>query len=118
MKASQDPGPPVVFLIHVAAVLDNWDPRVVDGVATDHHVITFDSRGVGARTRTIWRGVFRIATSSSIRIPDTARCFSSTRTSCPRRPNSSGLCLLSPREFARAVRERESSAAMVVMNRC
>jgi len=25
-----NPGPPVVFLIHLAAVLDNWDPRVVD----------------------------------------------------------------------------------------
>jgi len=41
-----------------------------------------------ARTHTIWRGVFRIATSSSIPIPDTARCSSSTRTSCPRRSNS------------------------------
>jgi len=29
-------------------VLDNWDPRVVDGIAAQHHVITFDSRGVGA----------------------------------------------------------------------
>jgi hypothetical protein len=26
-------GTPVVFLIHLAAVLDNWDPRVVDGFA-------------------------------------------------------------------------------------
>ena len=29
-----------------------------------------------------WRGVFRIATSSSTPMPDTAGCFSSTRTSC------------------------------------
>ncbi len=42
------PGPPVVCLIHLAAVLDNWDPRVVDGLATTHRVITFDNRGVGA----------------------------------------------------------------------
>jgi len=41
-------GIPVVFLTHLAAVLDNWDPRVVDGIAAQHHVITFDSRGVGA----------------------------------------------------------------------
>src|SRR5881227_1475263 len=41
-------GVPVVFLTHLAAVLDNWDPRVVDGIAAQHHVITFDSRGVGA----------------------------------------------------------------------
>ena len=42
------PGTPVVCLIHLAAVLDNWDPRVVDGFATKHRVITFDNRGVGA----------------------------------------------------------------------
>jgi pimeloyl-ACP methyl ester carboxylesterase len=38
----------VVFLTHLAAVLDNWDPRVVDGIAAKHRVITFDNRGVGA----------------------------------------------------------------------
>jgi pimeloyl-ACP methyl ester carboxylesterase len=43
-------GVPVVFLTHLAAVLDNWDPRVVDGIAAKHRVITFDSRGVGAST--------------------------------------------------------------------
>src|SRR5512132_2960022 len=41
-------GVPVVFLTHLAAVLDNWDPRVVDGIAAKHPVITFDNRGVGA----------------------------------------------------------------------
>ena len=25
---AENPGTPVVFLIHLAAVLDNWDPRV------------------------------------------------------------------------------------------
>jgi pimeloyl-ACP methyl ester carboxylesterase len=43
-------GVPVIFLTHLAAVLDNWDPRVVDGIATEHRVITFDNRGVGAST--------------------------------------------------------------------
>jgi pimeloyl-ACP methyl ester carboxylesterase len=43
-------GVPVVFLTHLAAVLDNWDPRVVDGIAAQHRVITFDNRGVGAST--------------------------------------------------------------------
>jgi pimeloyl-ACP methyl ester carboxylesterase len=42
-----DTGVPVVFLTHLAAVLDNWDPRVVDGIAATHRVITFDNRGVG-----------------------------------------------------------------------
>jgi pimeloyl-ACP methyl ester carboxylesterase len=41
-------GVPVVFLHHFAAVLDDWDPRVIDGVAAQHHVIAFDNRGVGA----------------------------------------------------------------------
>src|SRR5436190_15287499 len=41
-------GVPVVFLTHLAAVLDNWDPRIVDGIAAEHRVITFDNRGVGA----------------------------------------------------------------------
>jgi pimeloyl-ACP methyl ester carboxylesterase len=41
-------GVPVIFLTHLAAVLDNWDPRVVDGIAAEHRVITFDNRGVGS----------------------------------------------------------------------
>jgi pimeloyl-ACP methyl ester carboxylesterase len=39
---------PVVFLTHLAAVLDNWDPRALDGIAAKHRVVTFDNRGVGA----------------------------------------------------------------------
>ena len=34
----------------MAAVLDNWDPRIIDGIAAKHHVIIFDNRGVGAST--------------------------------------------------------------------
>ena len=45
---TENRGTPVVFLTHLAAVLDNWDPRVVDGFAAKHRVITFDNRGVGA----------------------------------------------------------------------
>src|SRR3954469_13032756 len=43
-------GIPVVFFVHLAANLDNWDPRIVDAIAKDHHVIAFDNRGVGAST--------------------------------------------------------------------
>lgn len=43
-------GTPVIFLNHLAAVLDNWDPRIVDGIAAKHHVVVFDNRGVGAST--------------------------------------------------------------------
>ena len=41
-------GIPVIFLHHLTAVLEDWDPRVVDGLAANHHVIIFDNRGVGA----------------------------------------------------------------------
>src|SRR5438477_1128097 len=40
-------GVPLVFLHHLTAVLDDWDPRVVDGLAAKHHVVVFDNRGVG-----------------------------------------------------------------------
>jgi len=43
-------GIPVVFFVHLAATLDNWDPRIVDPISTNRHVITFDQRGVGAST--------------------------------------------------------------------
>ena len=43
-------GVPVVFFVHLAATLDNWDPRIIDPVAKDRHVIAFDNRGVGAST--------------------------------------------------------------------
>ena len=39
---------PVVFLHHLTAVLDDWDPRIIDGIAAHHRVIAFDNRGIGA----------------------------------------------------------------------
>lgn len=49
-RLGPDTGVPVVLLAHLAAVLDNWDPRIVDGIAARHPVIAFDNRGVGAST--------------------------------------------------------------------
>jgi pimeloyl-ACP methyl ester carboxylesterase len=50
--AYRDVGPtagvPVVFLHHFTAVLDDWDPAVVDGIAAERRVILVDLRGVGA----------------------------------------------------------------------
>ena len=43
-------GIPVVFFLHLAGNLDNWDPRVIDPIAREHHVITFDNRGLGGTT--------------------------------------------------------------------
>ena len=41
-------GVPVIFLNHLAAEVDRWDPRVVDGIAARRRVIVFDNRGIGA----------------------------------------------------------------------
>jgi len=41
-------GVPVIFLNHLAATLDNCDPRIMDGIASQHQIIAFDNRGVGA----------------------------------------------------------------------
>lgn len=38
---------PVVFFVHLAGTLDNWDPRILDAIAQRRHVITFDQQGVG-----------------------------------------------------------------------
>lgn len=46
-------GTPVVLLVHLAANLDNWDPRIVDPIAAGRHVIAFDNRGVGGSTGTV-----------------------------------------------------------------
>ena len=40
-------GVPVVFCHHLTAVLDDWDPRIMDGIAEHHRVIAFDNRGIG-----------------------------------------------------------------------
>ena len=39
---------PLVMLVHLAAVLDNWDPILLDLIAQEHHVIVMDLPGVGA----------------------------------------------------------------------
>jgi pimeloyl-ACP methyl ester carboxylesterase len=39
---------PVIFFVHLAATLDNWDPRIIDQIAKNRHVIAFDQLGVGA----------------------------------------------------------------------
>ncbi|MBX4263587.1 alpha/beta fold hydrolase [Clostridium estertheticum] len=46
-------GIPVIFFTHLSANLDNWDPRVVDGVAEKHWVIAFDNTGIGLSSGTV-----------------------------------------------------------------
>ena len=39
---------PLLMLVHLAATLDNWDPKLLDLIAENHHVIVVDLPGVGA----------------------------------------------------------------------
>ena len=41
-------GVPLILLNHWGAVLDNFDPRIVDGLASERRVIATDYRGIGA----------------------------------------------------------------------
>lgn len=43
---------PLVLLQHFRGNLENWDPQLVDALASQHHVIAFDNVGVGATTGT------------------------------------------------------------------
>lgn len=57
-------GIPVVFLHHLTAVLDDWDPRIIDGIAAHHRVIAFDNRGVGATGGTVPTTVEQMGTDA------------------------------------------------------
>jgi pimeloyl-ACP methyl ester carboxylesterase len=50
-----------VFLHHFTAVLDDWDPRVIDALAAGRPVITFDNRGVGVSGGSVPRSVEQMA---------------------------------------------------------
>src|SRR5271154_2600011 len=43
---------PLVLLQHFRGSLDNWDPALIDALATSRHVVTFDNVGVGASSGT------------------------------------------------------------------
>jgi pimeloyl-ACP methyl ester carboxylesterase len=45
-------GPPLVLLQHFRGNLDNWDPALVDALATTRRVVAFDNAGVGGSTGT------------------------------------------------------------------
>lgn len=39
---------PIIYFNHLTANLDNCDPRIMDGLAAQHEIISFDYRGVGS----------------------------------------------------------------------
>jgi pimeloyl-ACP methyl ester carboxylesterase len=44
--------PPLVLLQHFRGNLDNWDPELIDALASHRRVVTFDNAGVGGSTGT------------------------------------------------------------------
>ncbi|HUA07186.1 MAG TPA: alpha/beta hydrolase [Solirubrobacteraceae bacterium] len=54
-----DGGLPLVLLQHFRGNLDNWDPALIDALASGRRVVTFDNTGVGgssgATPSTIWQ---------------------------------------------------------------
>ena len=42
--------PPLVLLQHFRGNLDNWDPALIDALASSRRVVTFDNTGVGGST--------------------------------------------------------------------
>ena len=45
-------GVPLVLLQHFRGNLDNWDPALIDALASTRRVVTFDNAGVGGSTGT------------------------------------------------------------------
>jgi pimeloyl-ACP methyl ester carboxylesterase len=56
-----DSGVPLVLLQHFRGNLDNWDPALIDALASTRRVVTFDNAGVGGSTGTTPDTVARMA---------------------------------------------------------
>jgi pimeloyl-ACP methyl ester carboxylesterase len=54
-------GVPLVLLHHFTATIDDWDPRVLDGISAERRVIVFDNRGIGGSTGRVPTTVARMA---------------------------------------------------------
>jgi pimeloyl-ACP methyl ester carboxylesterase len=52
---------PLVCLVHHRGSLDNWDPMLVDTIATQREVILVDNAGVGGSTGTVPSSVAQMA---------------------------------------------------------
>lgn len=43
----------MLLLTHLAATMDDWDPRVVDALAREHHVVAVDLPGLGGSSGSV-----------------------------------------------------------------
>ncbi|MGH2964007.1 MAG: alpha/beta fold hydrolase [Solirubrobacterales bacterium] len=55
---------PLVLLQHFRGNLDNWDPRLIDALAENRRVVTFDNTGVGGSTGTTPHTIAEMATDA------------------------------------------------------
>ena len=80
-----------MLLQHFRGNLDNWDPALIDALAAERRVITFDNVGVGATTgrtpdtvEAMARGA--IAFLEAMDLPESSICSASrSAASSPRR---------------------------------
>ncbi len=57
-------GVPIIFLNHLSATMDDCDPRIMEGLASEHQVICFDNRGIGSTEGTTPKTVSEMATDA------------------------------------------------------
>jgi pimeloyl-ACP methyl ester carboxylesterase len=57
-------GIPIIFLNHLSATMDDCDPRIIDGLASEHQIICFDNRGIGSTEGTTPKTVAEMATDA------------------------------------------------------
>jgi pimeloyl-ACP methyl ester carboxylesterase len=63
-RAVGDGTPPLVLLQHFRGNLDNWDPALIDALASGRRVVTFDNVGVGGSTGTTPSTIGQMATDA------------------------------------------------------
>ncbi len=57
-------GFPLVMLHHFTGVIDDWDPAIIDGLASTYRVIVFDNVGVGGSTGQVPGTIDQMATDA------------------------------------------------------
>jgi pimeloyl-ACP methyl ester carboxylesterase len=57
-------GVPLVLLQHFRGNLDNWDPALVDGLASNRRVVAFDNLGVGGSSGLVGRTIADMASGA------------------------------------------------------
>ena len=57
-------GLPIIFLNHLTATMDDCDPKIMEGFASEHPIICFDNRGIGSTGGVTPKTVAEMATDA------------------------------------------------------